>query len=293
MTRNKPVILLAAAAMVAVLLISPQSAKAIAISVTSATNNTTTSLTGGGSGDRAQANSLSVTNSGTNTGTDFVAAVATGASRYISNAAADRAIAVSGGTAKAQINSDYTVAFSVTPVFALTTYTVKIDTLLHGWLTAVDDSGIGASSGGTETVSNVTGLLNAVGNANLGLSTNASADGTSGTLDNAINASNSLTLGPFSGPTSFTVRFTWSTSASSPQNVAAGDEAAVRLGANGPLGGASADDYPGPNSRNQAADGHFLNISATVLSIPEPSSVVLAALGAVGLGLAAWRRPTA
>jgi hypothetical protein len=46
--------------------------------------------------------------------------------------------------------------------------------------------------------------------------------------------------------------------------------------------------YPsGSGHTNPAADGQYVTISATVTSAPEPSTLILAALG--GLALLAWR----
>lgn len=92
---------------------------------------------------------------------------------------------------------------------------------------------------------------------------------------------------------SFTLRFTFTTSAQSPQNVGGGDEAAARFGANGPLSGATADDYPGPGDvvdRIQANDGHFVNVQATLLTVPEPGTLMLLGAGCAGIAVAGGRK---
>ena len=107
----------------------------------------------------------------------------------------------------------------------------------------------------------------------------------------AISGAGNITLGPFSGTQSFQLTFTWTMSASSTGGpLSGGPEEAVRLGAAGQLGFATADDYPGVGSRTQANDGQIVNFSAFVLSVPEPSGMVLAALGAIGFVLAATGR---
>lgn len=257
---------------------------------TTGVNNTTTSLTGGGSGDRAAAHNL--TFSGAGPVAVSLGATLTASSRYVSNVAADRGSALSGGTANATANTNYTVQFTIDPgtISAKVQYTVDIDTLLRGWLTAVDDSGIGSSSGGSSVISNVTAKVNTVNNPTLSLASAANIGGTSGTNDVAINKAGGISLGPFTGVNVFTLQFTWTTTATSPQNVAGGDEHAVRLGAPGPLGGASADDYPGPNNRNINNDGHFVNVTATIVAVPEPSTLAMATVAGLGIAFFGWRR---
>ncbi len=268
-------------------------ARAISVSITSTANNTGVSLTGGGSGDRAQGNTLSVTNSGT-FNPDAISAQATGSTRVVATVGADRSINTGGGTANATDNVDYTVNFSVTPDYLSSTYMVTIATNILGAATAVDDNS-GLGNGGNSNMSNVTGYLNGVSNASLALASAASQGGTSSTSGAQVqfSANNSLVLGPFVGAQNFTIRFTWTMTATSPQAINGGDEAAVRIGYNDPLGGASADNYPGPGSRNIANDGHFVNITSEVLTVPEPSSVVLAGLGICGLVAVARRRRAA
>jgi hypothetical protein len=70
--------------------------------------------------------------------------------------------------------------------------------------------------------------------------------------------------------------------------LAPGQEAAVRFGMLGSLTNVSADDYPGPGGRSAAADGHFFDVRVS-FSVPEPSSVALAALGLATVGGLATR----
>ena len=108
-----------------------------------------------------------------------------------------------------------------------------------------------------------------------------------------ISGSNAINLGTFSGPQAFSLRFTFLTEASAPQSALGADEAAARFGANGPLSGATADDYPGPGDvvdRNQALDGHFMTATVTVLTVPEPGTFALLGFGLVGMAALRFRR---
>jgi hypothetical protein len=262
------------------------SASAISISIGSLTDSTTTSLAGPSS-DRAAAFGLSTIDAGEFT-PDAVSATVDAGTRYVSNAAADRAIAFSGSTARATINSDYTVVFSITPDSLATTYDVIVDTSILGELTLLDD--IAGTQSTAAVISDVTGRLNGNVTGGLGIAgiaqTFSVGTGTNLAEQQNISGSNSINLGTFSGPQNFTLRFTFGTQASAPQSVLGADEAAARFGASGPLGGATADDYPGPGDvvdRNQSLDGHFVTVRASVLAVPEPGTIALLGIGLIGL----------
>lgn len=269
------------------------SSESLAISIGLTTANNTTTSTAGPTADRAFAQSLSVTDAGESV-LDSVGASVDAATRYISNAAADRAIAVTGSTARATINTDYSLTITVTPDNPLSTYELIVDTSILGELTLLDDV---AGSQATAKVSDVVGRLNGVVTSGLGIGgiaqTFSTGTGTNAAEERNIAGSNSLSLGVFSGVQVLTLRYTFQTEASSPQSALGGDEAAARFGANGPLSGAGADDYPGPGDvvdRNQALDGHFVKITANVLSVPEPSSYALGAMALFGMAAAIRRK---
>jgi hypothetical protein len=262
-------------------------ARAISISVASAVDNTVANLTGGGSGDRAQGRALTTTNAGGNTGGADLLGVpgqVGAATRFAANVAADRSAATGGSTATASDAVNYTVSFNVAPVFAITQYTVSVSTSILGAVTALDD-GSGVSGSGTAVMTAVSGFLSNVANASLNLASAANQNGTSNTSGVAtqFSANNVLNLGPFTGPQTITLKFTWTMTASSPQSLIGGDEQAVRLGFAGPLGGASADEYPGVGNRNINNDGHFVTVQVTPTLIPEPGTWLLMGLGLLGL----------
>ncbi len=262
-------------------------AKAITMSVVGV-NNSTQSLSGGAAGDRAASNSLIVGDSG-GSAFDVKNATINAASRYISNAAADRAVAFSGGTANATINSDYTLTVSVTALASMS-WTIDIDTRLTGSLVQLDDN-LGVGNGGSATVSAVTGRYNGNVVGGLGLASASSRGSSSNTSgeQTAVNFSSPIYTVSGTGSASFPLRFTWSSTATSPAAVNGGDETAARFGAPSVLGGATADDYPGVGGRDINNDGHFVNMVLTV-TVPEPSTIAMGSIGAIGLAFSAWRR---
>jgi len=185
--------------------------------------------------------------------------------------------------------SSYTVVFTVTPQFNASTYSIQIDTSRLGALVVRNEG----SAGATAEIRAVTGTLSSplTGTLNLPALGQLNVNSTSVT---AINQSASaFVTGPLSGVQVFTMNFTWTQTTSGGNNVVNGsDEGVVLLGLAGPnpdIG--AADDYPGTSGRtNQAADGHFASITATVQSVPEPGTWLLLGLGLLGMPILARRR---
>lgn len=278
---------LAGVSCAAVLLAAPE-AKAITVTVS-------TSFLGGNSGDNsdtsppvAQNLSLVSTPNSGGSAADTVGSSVSGQSRYRSVTTAD-SDAANFASITRNANHNYRVTVTVDTANALDTYDIKIDTKLLGALVVRNEGG----AAGQADISAVTGLFNGVGNAGLNLA-DAGGLNTNSTTVTQINLANSVTLSG-AGDGTYFIDFAWSTSAGSGNNViSGGDEGTVILGMQGTVSQINAaDDYPGTSGRTNglAEDGHWTSVTVTLTQVvPEPSSIALAGLGALGVGLAAWRR---
>jgi hypothetical protein len=255
-------------------------ARAIQITIDSVnTSATGYTLSGGSGGDKNAGYSGSITSAGATT-PDALNASVSGATRFIATVGADRGGATKDGTAVAEVRTDYTVNFTVTPTYSCSMYNVKVDSSILGMCGAQDDNtGIGGN--GVAYITAVSGYWNGSGTADssLGINCSASQNGTSSStaVGTQFAGNNSLTVGPLSGTQALKVRFTWTEHADSPQNATGGDKEGVRCGIVPNLNGGSCinetDNYPGTPSRTQANDGHFVTISAIVQSAPPTVSV--------------------
>jgi hypothetical protein len=253
-------------------------ASAVTLSGVGTTNSSTVSATGGGgAGDRAAVQGLQTL------GTTPVSI----ATRFWATGAADRAVALSGGTANATVNMNYTITFSAT-AFAGNAYSITVNTSLLGALSAVDDAA-GLGAGGSSSAAVVNGSRTGPGSlsGSLSLSPAQSIGGTSSSTNTVVNRNGSATISAVGTGAAqiFTLTFTVQFVATSPQSVGNGDEHAFRFGLStatgGPLSGASADDYAGLGGRNGLNDGHFVTITA----VPEPGTLLGVGLGLALLGL--------
>ncbi len=199
--------------------------------------------------------------------------------RYASLVVADREGGGSAVLSQSAI-SDYQITFTVdNPTGA--TYQVDIDTLRVGALTNVTDD----TGDSTITLGAVTGSVDAIVDGALALAAvgpfTSSATGTS----NFTQSGSTLSITDSATSRTFVLSFNWSSDATSTR-----DEAAIRMGISGGLSTTTADDYPGVDSRTQSDDGHFVTVSTTILSVPEPGPGALIALGLIALGLRARRK---
>lgn len=192
------------------------------------------------------------------------------------------------GDSPLNATSNYRVEFTVIPGLGATVYDLVIDTSRIGALVTRDESGATARA----TISAVSGTLNGVGNAGLGLTGPLERSSSSTGVLN-VSQSNSLVLTGLSGTQSFVLDFVWTTDTNSNSGIAGGDEGVALFGLDTRINTrvGAADDYPGTSGRaNPAGDGHFVDITATVTAVPEPSTWALCALGVLGFGLVAKRR---
>lgn len=228
-----------------------------------------------------------INNSGT-TAADAIGATATGQTRYASTLSSD-ADAASFGSETKNVSSNYRVVFTVTPGSASTVYDLKIDTSRIGARLVRDEGG----SNGEAQLNAVSGTINGVGNGGLALADLGNLSSNSTNVQ-AFNQSNTVTLSGLTGTQVFTLDFAWNSRTASGNNIlSGGDEGVVLMGLDTRINSrvGAADDYPGTSGRtNPAGDGHFVNLTATVTVVPEPSTLALGAFAGLGIACFGWRR---
>lgn len=256
----------------------PSTAAAITISVTSISTNP------GDSGfqdafwsDYESDSATSIVNAGGSTA-DSVGNDVSARTRYAQYAWADN----TSGSTTHEPTSDYRVIMHITSV-AGTVYDLDIDTTRLGALTLYDDSTFYSTVYSSASIGAVTAKVG--GFAETALSLDAVTANIS-PLNVAINqASSTFTIAGLEGDFQLVLDFEWTSSVFSNN-----DEGALRLGLDTSTvaaSGVTADDYPGTGARTMADDGHFVDVTATVVTVagpvPEPSTGLLLALGLCGL----------
>jgi hypothetical protein len=209
---------------------------------------------------------------------DTVGQAITFQTRYTELLAIDRDNPGSGQTAN--MTSDYSITFTVSNPTGVT-YRLDIDTLRAGALTVVGDDASGGSNA-SAGLGAVTGRVDGIVDAALAMAVVPAFTSTSTGMSGFNQTTGVLSITDNALSRSFTLNFTWTSTATT-----SNDEAAVRMGINGGITSATADDYPGAGglARTQANDGHFVNVTTTIISVPEPAPAALIALGLVALVL--------
>jgi hypothetical protein len=271
---------------------------ALTISLSSATNNSTANTSTGNNTDKREFNSLLSTVVGSDTDGDYIGSSATISTvlRAMTGADKDSNTNTTVSTLTQNGTVNYTLNFSVANPGAGRIYDLTIDTRRFGELTILNES-TGHGGSATLTLGGITALYSGpgtpVGSNNLAGATLTSpnSNNSSQYITTAVNQSGSVTISGLTGAQAFSIGFSWAQNASSQNagglfNNGQGDDGAIRLGRSRTTN-ATAGLYPGFGSRDINLDGHFVDITATITAIPEPSS----ALALTGLaGLAGLRR---
>ena len=147
-----------------------------------------------------------------------------------------------------------------------------------GALTSISDT----AGNSTITLGAVTGQLDAVSQAELGLvAQGQTAPAGTGDANTTVSqASTTLTIFTNAITSTYVLQFDWASSVESAQ-----DGAAIRMGMAGGVTSTTADDYPGVGPRTQSDDGHFVDVTATIIAAPEPAAGALVAFGLLGLAM--------
>lgn len=263
-------------AWVAVLLIAP-AAGALDITgltiTTAGTTNTANGIQDSGNNRFQVASSTSITLAPGAAVPDTIGSLLQFQTRYASVVAQDRE---GGSAATAQTAThEYIITFTVDNP-ALTTYQIDISTLRVGALTLVtDDAGNGSASIGA-----VSGTLDAIVDGALALAAVGPLTGASGGVTAFNQSGSTLTVTSSAASQLYTLRFLWTSSATSTR-----DEAAIRMGIDGSMTNATTAENYSLDARSVSGDGHFVNVAATIITAPEPAPAALISLGLVALGL--------
>jgi PEP-CTERM motif len=253
------------------------------LSISTTGTNTANSLINGNVATQV-ASSTSITIPASGPVADTIGSALSVQTRYAWLVAADRD---NGGSAFPQAaTAAYQITFTVdNPTGA--TYRVDIDTLRIGSLTNVNDfTGGGNPGSGTISIGAMTGSVDGIANGTLALAAVGPFTSTPTATSDFSQTGTTLSITDSALSRAFTLAFTWTGSASSDHL-----EAALRMGINGGITGATADDYPGQGGRTAANDGHFVNIGSTIIAVPEPATALLLALGLAALASRRVRSP--
>ncbi len=256
---------------------TPASAATISITNVAVSTAGTTGDSTGGTARRVT--SSSILDAGEST-LAIVGAIVDGAARF-SMAAETRAASGVLGTTQNDYNANYTVTFDVVTDPGVS------------WDLTISNSRIGrmlTGSGGGTGKADITASVGTV-NGNpipaLGLADYGSLTSENGT--SLINNTGSTVISG-TGSASYTINVTWSSEADSTQGfLSKGDKVGVLIGNDIAWSETDAQvNYPNTTTRD--AEGHYINFSAQVMVVPEPSTLAMGMLAGLGLVMFGWRR---
>ena len=245
------------------------------LAVATGAGNTANGIQDNGNNRFQVASATSITLAPVGPVADSLGSLITFQTRYASLLAQDRE---GGAAATAQTaNADYTITFTVdNPTGA--TYRVDIDTLRAGALTLVTDD----AGNGSATIGQITGTVDTIANGSLTLAAFGPLAGSAGGVSAFNQSSTTLSITDSALSRTFTLGFTWTSSATSTR-----DEAAIRMGVDGSMNTSTTADNYSLDGRSVTGDGHFVSVATTIISVPEPAAGALVALGLIGLAMRA------
>lgn len=282
-------------------------ASTLSISLDTALNNSTANTHTGTATDKREFNSTLSTIQGVDSTPALLGNSVSVATRLASLTLADKDSNTntiqSANTQNATVN--YTLTISIPDPGAGVVYDLVIDTSRIGELTVLNES-TGHGGNATLTLGAVTatyaGPGTPVGSNNLAAASYTSPNSNNNTewFHTAVNQSGSVLVSGLTGAQVITLGFSWAQNVTSINagglfNNGQGDDGAIRLGGFHSTN-ASSGLYPGANGRDQAGDGHFVTVTATVTEIvviPEPSTLAMTLVAGLGLAIFGWRRRVA
>lgn len=188
------------------------------------------------------------------------------------------------GTITESHTANYVITLAVNETAGLP-WTLTFDTGRLGALTIVDDGNGGGSAALGAVTATRTGAGTLTGS--FGLAAVPTLTGTGGGNTPFNQTSTAVITGVGTGANqNITLTFSFTASTTSTRQGNNGDEAAVRMGIAGNATSFTAGNYPGVGGRTLGSDGHF--VTATL--VPEPTTIVMMALGLSGLALSGRRR---
>jgi hypothetical protein len=240
---------------------------------TSGTTNTADGIQDTGNNRFQVASSTSVTLAPSGPVADTIGSLLQFQTRYASVVAQDREGGAAAGEQAA--THEYIITFTVDNP-GLATYQIDISTLRVGALTLVtDDAGTGSAS-----IGSVSGTLDAIVEGALALAAVGPLAGSGGGTTAFSQSGSTLTVTSSAASQLYTLRFLWTSSATSTR-----DEAAIRMGIDGSMSSSTTAENYSLDGRSLTGDGHFVNVSATVIAAPEPAPAALISLGLIALAL--------